>query len=811
MMHDLFHSGLKVTIRKKPFAAAALCALIGLAAIPGTRAQTTSSLSTIWDARVAQQGQLLICHTENGGGSFGFPVGSGPLDGPDQDGVSRDDVVIAPFLASAGAAGERLGSGKLYVVFGRPDISGTVEVSAGGLPPGTVEIWGARAGDFLGCEVDVHDVTGDGFADILACAQNADGFGSAADRTGAGSLYVILGRAQWPDRIDLATAGAPEGVIQILGAHGPPEGGSPSLGDRCGLWASAGDVTGDGVNDVLVTADLVDGPDGRNTNAGALYVIPGGTNLRTAGGALIPRVDLSSPGSVKVFTIYGVDSRDQFGSCVISADWDRDGIDDIACSAGLARLGASFFGYSQGGAPGSAGGDGIANTRPEAGEVYVIYGRSLAEWERTPTIRLTPDADANTTIIYGEDQAGAFGEDLSAADFDGDGIPELGVGALTSNAPVLTGGLPYRENSGVGYIFWGSELERGSVVDLATIGADARVTRFYGEKVQDIGADSMRMADIDNDGMADLLFSSPNNPGDGGGGQFRPLAGDLKVIFGRADRLRLQTGAPRHAVDFAQIPADIQVYQLVGAEAGDLLGYSMAVGDFDGDGYTDMFPNQMLADGVGNQHPDAGEIVVISGKTFSQLAGRGEALPPTLESYRAAPGQGPYYAGAAGMRVTLVGSGFQQQSAVTAGGVRAPQAAVRFVSSTELVLDLDLAPEIRNRPGPLVLRVENPNGDATTPLTTITLVGPEIRDLKVKRKGSKIKITVTGVNFRSGVIVKVSSPSGDAIPIQSTKVVAAGKVRATVSRSDAPSGSTVVVTVENPGPVPSEARSAVVP
>src|SRR6185369_2498627 len=93
-------------------------------------------------------------------------------------------------------------------------------------PPGTVTVYGARSGDFLGNEVDVADVTGDGLGDILACAQNADGTGTEDSRPNAGALYVIRGRTDWPATIDLASA--TEGITAIVGA---------SDSDRFGFWA----------------------------------------------------------------------------------------------------------------------------------------------------------------------------------------------------------------------------------------------------------------------------------------------------------------------------------------------------------------------------------------------------------------------------------------------------------------------------------------------------------------------------------------------------------------------------------------------
>jgi hypothetical protein len=53
-----------------------------------------------------------------------------------------------------------------------------------------------------------------------------------------------------------------------------------------------------------------------------------------------------------------------------------------------------------------------------------------------------------------------------------------------------------------------------------------------------------------------------------------------------------------------------------GAEAGDELGFSVASGDFDGDGKADVAGGALLADGPDNARPDAGEAYLILSKSL---------------------------------------------------------------------------------------------------------------------------------------------------------------------------------------------------
>jgi hypothetical protein len=144
------------------------------------------------------------------------------------------------------------------------------------------------------------------------------------------------------------------------------------------------------------------------------------------------------------------------------------------------------------------------------------------------------------------------------------------------------------------------------------------MTRIYGEAAGDIGADTIALADVNADGLAEMIFASPTyDPAQ------RPEAGDLKVIFGDPGRLP-------PVVDLANVPASVSVYQVIAADPGDMFAYSFTVGDFDGDGFTDLMPNGMGGDGLGNCCRDAGELYILSGREFSLRAGRGPTDTPCL-------------------------------------------------------------------------------------------------------------------------------------------------------------------------------------
>ncbi|WP_397603410.1 calcium-binding protein, partial [Sphingorhabdus sp.] len=171
-------------------------------------------------------------------------------------------------------------SGASYVVFGKAN--GTaVNLSAIASGTGGFVINGAAAGDQSGRSVSsAGDVNGDGFDDLIVGA-----FGASTNGIGtSGASYVVFGKANGTAvNLSAIASGSTAGGFVINGA---------AWIDQSGISvSSAGDVNGDGFDDLIVGAFGSD-PNG-NSDSGASYVVFGGnfseavTQLGTTGNDIL--------------------------------------------------------------------------------------------------------------------------------------------------------------------------------------------------------------------------------------------------------------------------------------------------------------------------------------------------------------------------------------------------------------------------------------------------------------------------------------------------------------------------------------------
>ena len=125
---------------------------------------------------------------------------------------------------------------------------------------------GIDANDYSGYSVSsAGDVNGDGIDDLIIGARGGDPLRNNNTKSSAGESYVVYGSdTRSAASLDLSDLNGTNG-FQINGID---------AGDYSGISvSSAGDVNGDGIDDLIIGALNAD-PDG-NTSAGESYVVYG--------------------------------------------------------------------------------------------------------------------------------------------------------------------------------------------------------------------------------------------------------------------------------------------------------------------------------------------------------------------------------------------------------------------------------------------------------------------------------------------------------------------------------------------------------
>ncbi len=438
-----------------------------------------------------------------------------------------------------------------YVVFGQTSTT-AINLSAVATGQGGFVINGQDVGDRSGYSVaGAGDINGDGLSDLIIGAPYSD----PASGSYGGRSYIVFGQTN-TSAINLSAIANGIGGFVVNGQVF--QNVEITAGEHSGTSvASAGDVNGDGLADLIVGAPVAVNVDNGSmfTNSGRSYVVFGKTNTTAID---LSAIALGSGG----FAINGqFDQNSSSGSSVASAgDVNGDGFADLII-----------------GAPYSSDG----------GRSYVVFGKST-----TGAIDLSAIANGTGGFVIsglsGHASSRAGTSVASAGDVNGDGLSDLFVGALA------------RGYGGGGYVVFGktgtSEI---NLVDIAagTGGGFAinteEASNYTGWSVANAG-------DINGDGLADLIIGAPRSDTD------VAYAGRSYVVFG-------QTGTT--AINLSAVATGVGGFVIDGESAA--FGYSgssvASAGDVNGDGLADLIIGA-------HNSSDGGRSYVIFGSTTGAFA-----------------------------------------------------------------------------------------------------------------------------------------------------------------------------------------------
>lgn len=300
---------------------------------------------------------------------------------------------------------------------------------------------------------------------------------------------------------------------------------------------------------------------------GGLAVFTLGLSLVCQAAELPGLIDLSVGDATPVLRIYGRNAADYLGSengnGLAFGDVNGDGFDDIIAGAYLA--------------------DPRLPQATDTGAIYVVYGGATIP--NTAVNLSFLSARRRATQVYGDDPRDSAGYSVASGDVNGDGYDDILIGALFADRIGSTSATT-EFDTGKAYVIYGSPTRPGQIIDLSANPGTYGETRILGRSglsnpasftPGDLAGWSIGSGDINADGYGDVIVGAraadPNSLSD---------AGEVYVVYGSAN-------IEGTTVDLRDTPSANRLVRILGGQAEGFLGWSVASGDANGDGFDDLF------------------------------------------------------------------------------------------------------------------------------------------------------------------------------------------------------------------------------